>query len=421
MHVLDESHILLFLLQVSVLLALARTLGAVAKRLDMPAITGEIMAGIVLGPTIFGRIAPEIQTKLFPIEVIQNTMLETVSWLGVFFLLLASGFHVNVRQAFKSGYAAISIGIIGVLVPIFIGVLAFSQIDSSYYGKAANATTFTLFLAVACSITAISVVARALSDLKLSRSHEGSLAMSACAVNDLFGWLLFTVVMSISTQEHMQSDKLATTFLATLGFIAACLLVGTPIISFAARIVKRTGFTQAMGLQTLIMSIGLLCGAITQWLGIHAILGFFLAGTMVGSSSAVDEKMQISFSNTMHAVFVPLFFATIGLNIDFVTGMEIGITLLFFTVALFGKFIGAWIGARLGKLDNSRSILMGFVFTPGGAMEIVVGALALELKLIDQRVFVAIVFAALLSSILAGPAIGWWSKKVNLAHEPNQI
>jgi Kef-type K+ transport system membrane component KefB len=417
MHVLDESHILLFLLQVSVLLAVARTLGAFCEEVKIPALAGEIVAGVLLGPTVFGRFAPDAQQWLFPHETIQNTMLETVSWLGVFFLLLASGFHVNVREAFKSGYAAVSIGIIGVLVPIIIGVGAFSFLDKSYLGPAANNLSFVLFLSVAGSITAISVVARALGDLEIAKTSEGGLALSACAVNDLFGWLLFTVVISLASGTNVDSIQLATNFFATLGFVGLCLFIGSPVVHYAARKVRNMPFKDEMSLQTLIVSVGLLCGAITQWLGIHAILGFFLAGTMVGSAPAIGNRMQVSFSNTAHAIFVPLFFATIGLNIDFISGLELGITLLFTAVAIGGKFIGAWIGARIGKLNTTQSVLMGLVFTPGGAMEIVVGALALELELIDQRVFVAIVFAALISSITAGPLVGAWANKMNIANK----
>ena len=339
-------------------------------------------------------------------------MLETVSWLGVFFLLLASGFHVNFRKALQSGHAALSIGIIGVLVPIAFGVLAFWRVHESYFGPAANRVSFSLFLAVAASITAISVVARVLDDLNLTQTDDSNLALSACAVNDLFGWLLFTVVLSLASGNSVNNTQLATNFVITLCFVATCIIIGAPIINYAARFIQRTNLENAKALQTLIISVGLLCGAITQWLGIHAILGFFLAGTMVGSAKEVGKKMTKSFADTSHAIFVPIFFATIGLNLDFISGMELGITTLFMTVAIGGKFIGAWIGARLGKRNNSKSILMGLIFTPGGAMEIVVGALALEIKLIDQRTFVAIVFAALVSSIIAGPAVGTWIKKI---------
>lgn len=173
-------------------------------------------------------------------------MLETVSWLGVFFLLLASGFHVNVREAFKSGYAALSVGIIGVIIPILIGVFTFNFVDASYLGPAANKLSFNLFLSVAASITAISVVARALGDLGLAKNKNGGLALSACAVNDLFGWLLFTVVMSLATGSKVSTTQLVTNFLATLGFVAICIAVGAPIVNFAAKLVKKTSIKNEM-------------------------------------------------------------------------------------------------------------------------------------------------------------------------------
>ena len=158
MHYLDESHILLFLVQVLILLGAARTLSALCEEIHVPAIAGEILAGVLLGPTLLGRVAPSAYEALFPAETIQSTMLETVSWLGVFFLLLASGFHVDVGKALKQGKAAFFIGIVGVVVPILIGFPVFASVGEHYWGANANRVSFSLFLAVAASITAISVV-----------------------------------------------------------------------------------------------------------------------------------------------------------------------------------------------------------------------------------------------------------------------
>jgi len=405
MHILDESHILLFLLQLLVLLGAARTLGALCEEIRVPAIAGEILAGVLLGPTVFGRISADAQRTLFPADAAQGTMLETVSWLGVFFLLLASGFHVDVRRALREGRAALLVGIVGVLVPIAIGYPVFATFDASLWGAEANRLSFSLFLAVAASITAISVVARAISDLGLAGSEDGTLALSACAVNDVFGWFLFTIVLSVATASRVDTAGLVWTSLGIVAFVAVCLSIGSRVVGFAARVVLRTSLPQPAALMTLIVTVGLLCGAVTQWLGIHAILGFFLAGTMVGSSEEVPAALAKSLSATLHAVFVPVFFATLALHIDFVTGMDLGVTAIFTAVAVGGKLFGAWLGARLARLPNGRSVLLGLVFIPGGAMEIVVGALALELELISETVFVAIVFAALASSIVAGPLV----------------
>lgn len=403
MHVLDESHILLFLLQLLVLLGGARTLGAICEAMKVPAIAGEILAGVILGPTVLGRWTPGWQSALFPDDPAQTTMLETVSWLGVFFLLLASGFHVDIRQAARQGRAALSVGIVGVLVPLALGYPIFATMDAGLWGPAANQTTFALFLAIAGSITAISVVARAIADLGLSRTEEGTLALSACAVNDVAGWFLFTVVLSFATASQFDATELAWTSLGLVVFVTACIFFGSQALGLAARAVSRTSLPQPAATMTLVITAGLMCGAVTQWLGIHAILGFFLAGTMAGSAPGITEELRTSLSETLQSIFVPVFFATLGLHIDFVTGMELTTTALFTAVAVGGKFFGAWLGARMARQTNERAVLLGIIFVPGGAMEIVVGALAFELELIGEAVFVAIVFAALLSSILVGP------------------
>jgi len=416
MHYLSENHILLFLVQVLVLLGCARTLSVICEALKIPAIAGEILAGILLGPTLLGRISPSFQLWLFPDNEQQAIMLETVSWLGVFFLLLSSGFHVDVRQALRSGRSAVLIGIVGVLFPIAVGYPVFRTLDPSYWGSNATELSFALFLSIAGSITAISVVARALGDLEISKTPEASLALSACAINDIFGWFLFTIVMSlVSASSHtMSAVELTTTALSVVGFVVVSVTLGAKVLGAALKQVKATSLAQPAAAQTLIVSAGLLCGAITQWLGIHAILGFFLAGTMAGSAEGVSDEIRDSVSDTLHAIFVPLFFATLGLHIDFLVGLEFWPTAIFCAVAILGKFIGAWIGAQLGRESAQNSLLIGFIFIPGGAMEIVVATLALELQLIGQAIFVAIVFAALASSILAGPLIGWQARRMGI-------
>jgi len=414
MHYLNESHILLFLVQILVLLGCARTLSVVCESIKIPAIAGEMLAGILLGPTLLGRIAPSLQMWLFPIDEAQSIMLETVSWLGVFFLLLSSGFHVDIKQAFRSGRAAMLIGIVGVLFPIAIGYPVFRTFDSIYWGAAATELSFALFLSIAGSITAISVVARVLGDLKINKTSEGSLALSACAINDVFGWFLFIVIISLVTPDSVSAVEIVSTAFGIVGFVVISSVFGSKMLSLAQRCVESTSLTQPAASQTLIVSLGLLCGAITQWLGIHAILGFFLAGTIAGSAKNVSEKLLNNLSDTLHAIFVPLFFATLGLKIDFLLGMSLWPTFVFCTVAILGKFIGAWLGARLGKQSPQASVLIGFTFIPGGAMEIVVATLALELQLIGQTIFVAIVFAALASSILAGPLIGIQKRRMKI-------
>ena len=413
MHYLDESHLQLFLVQLSLLLAVARTLGVACQRIKIPALAGEILTGVILGPTLLGRIDPAVQQALFPQEVIQAAMLDTVSWLGVFFLLLSVGFEVDVSRAvFRQGKAALSVGIVGVLVPLAVGVAAFWFLDASYHGPQATRVGFTLFLAVAASITAISVIARVLRDLEIVKTDLGTLILSACAVNDVFGWILFTFVIALATGGSMDPLRALLALGGVIAFVAVCLSIGGYVLREAARRVKQTELPDTPALLTLITSVGLLCGLVTHSLGIHAILGFFLAGVMVGSiEEEISFEQRESLSDTVHAVFVPIFFATIGIKIDFLAHLELTITVVFTAVAVGGKLFGAWLGARLARVPPISSRVVGLAFTPGGAMEIVVGMLALELELVSQSAFVGIVFAALFSSVLVGPLLALYLRR----------
>lgn len=410
MHYLDESHIELFLLQLLLLLAVARTLGAACQHVRIPALAGELLTGILLGPTILGRVSPELQQALFPMEAVQVTMLDTVAWLGVFFLLLSVGFEVDISRAvLRRGKAALSIGVVGVLLPIVVGVGAFFSLDATYRGPNATQLGFTLFLAVAGSITAISVTARVLRDLSILRSDLGGLILSACAVNDVFGWVLFTFVVALATGGAMDPTGALKALAGVVAFVGFCLTLGSRLLCRAAAMVKRTDLPTTPALLTLVTSVGLFCGTATHALGIHAVLGFFVAGVMVGSvEREISEGEREKLSDTVHAVFVPIFFATIGVKIDFIAHLDWQIAALFVGVAIGGKFIGAWLGARVAGVPKRAAVAIGLAFTPGGAMEIVVGILALELGLVAQSTFVGIVFAALLSSVLVGPALAWF-------------
>jgi K+:H+ antiporter len=407
MHYLDESHISLFLIQVFILLVTAKILGALCQKRGIPALAGEILAGIVLGPTILGRTLPNLQTALFPRETIQFAMLDTVSWLGVLFLLLSTGFEVDISTVWKQGKASLSIGIVGVVIPLLIGCLVFFWFPASYWGPNSSHVVFTLFMATAASITAISIVARLLHDMDILKSDVGSVSLSACAVNDVLGWVVFTVVLAVAEQSEVNAEALLKILFEILLFGALCMTVGGKVVGALTTKIKDSSLPQPSAMLTFIACLGVFCGAVTDWIGIHAILGFFLAGIMAGNTSEISEHTRDTLSHTIHAIFVPLFFASIGIKVDFLTGADLLPLVIFTAVALGGKFIGAWVGARMASMSKPDALSVGITFMPGGAMEIVVAMLALELGLITEGVFVAIVFAALLSSVIAGPLLAW--------------
>lgn len=406
-HYLNEQNILIFLLQILVLLGVAKILGQLFQRFGWPALAGEILTGILLGPTILGRALPGFEEALFPRELVQQTMLDTVSWFGVLFLLLATGFEVSLKAVWKQGKASLTIGVVGVIIPVVIGCAVFVWLPKTYWGDSANHLTFTLFLATAASISAIAVIAKLLHDLEILKSDLGLTILSGFAVNDIFGWLIFTVVLGMAGSAGADIETTVRIIFEFLLFATVCLTIGSRVVGSIVKHLKQTSLPQTATILTFITCLAVLCGAITQWVGIHAILGFFLAGIVAGDTPEISERTREIISQMVHAVFVPIFFATIGIKIDFVTNINILLVVVFTVVAVGGKFVGAWIAARMVRFSKADALSIGSAFIPGGAMEIVVGMLALELKIVGTEVFVAIVFAALLSSIVVGPLLAW--------------
>ncbi|MBA7609040.1 Na(+)/H(+)-K(+) antiporter GerN [subsurface metagenome] len=209
MSFLSEHNILIFLLQLTVLLLAARTVGELFRKLKQPALVGEILVGIIFGPTIFGRFLPGIEAFFFPADPIQHSMLETISWLGVFFLLLTTGFEVNITAAWKQRRSALSIGIIGVVIPMVLGIGLAFLLPDKYIVDPGRKLIFAMFLGTAVAISAMAVIARVLHDLDILKSDIGLTIISAVTVNDVLGWVAFTIVLGLATQQPHPGTKVS--------------------------------------------------------------------------------------------------------------------------------------------------------------------------------------------------------------------
>jgi Kef-type K+ transport system membrane component KefB/mannitol/fructose-specific phosphotransferase system IIA component (Ntr-type) len=403
MHYINEQNIFLFLLQFLLLLGLARGLGEVFRRWKQPAITAEILVGVLLGPTVLGRLLPAVQQWLFPTDAVQQNMLDTIGWLGVLFLLLETGLEVDFSSAWRQRGDALKIALTGVVVPLAIGFVGSVVLPSHYLADPNHRIIFALFLATAMAISAMPVAARVLHDLNLSKTDLGFLVMSAMSVNDIIGWLLVTLTLGFFTQTSPEVAKVFILFAATIGFAVLCLTVGRSLANLAIFEIKRRELPQPGTALTFIALLGVLCGAVTQWIGIHALFGFFLAGIMAGEAKGLSERTRQIVAQMVYALLVPIFFAGIGLKIDFVAHFDPLLVAFVTVLSIGGKYLGAWLGVRLTKLPPSNRHPIAIAHIPGGAMEIIIGLLALQYGLITQTVFVALVFGVVCSSVILGP------------------
>ena len=406
-HYLSEHHFLIFLLQILLLLVMARGLGEVFRHWGHPSVVGEILVGLLLGPTLLGRLSPELYQTLFPPDPIQYTMLETVSWFGVLLLLLETGLEIDVSAAWQQRGTALRIGIIGVIVPLAVGFLLSLLLPDHYLAIPDQRVTFALFLGTTMAISAMVIIARVLHDLDLVKSDLGLLTLCGYAVNDILAWVILSLVFATAAAASLSVGSVILLLGTAVGFTAFCLSLGLRIVDQSLTgLVKRLPHQPGIVL-TFVCCLGLLCGAVTQWIGLTALLGFFLAGIMAGDAGALSERVRQILTQMVHAIFVPLYFATIAIQIDFFAQFDAFLVLFVTVVSIVGKYFGAWLGAQQAGLPPVDRVSIGIAFTPSGVTGIVVAAVAVEHQIITIPVFVSIVLSAIISSLIVGPWLMW--------------
>ena len=410
MFTLTERQILIFLLELLVLLGLARILGELFRRWGQPVVVAELLVGVVFGPTVLGRVAPGVYAALFPHDMVQSAMLETVSWVGVLFLLLANGQDVDISVAWKQRKDSLTIALSDVIIPIILGMGAALLIPARFMVESQNRLLFAAFVGTALTISALPVALRALHDLNILKSDMGLLIVSALTINDVLGWVLFTIILGLGTGK-VNPVYIGGVLAATVGFAAFCLLIGRRFVDSALTKLKQSDLPQPGSSLTFAVLLGLVCGAVTQLIGIHALFGFFLAGIMVGDSPAMSERTREIIDQMVYSIFVPLFFVGIGLKVDFLAGANVPLMVGLTIVGIGGRFLGAYVGALGTNVVRSDRVPIAIAHTPGGAMEIVIGLVAYEARIISGPIFVAIVFVAVSSSLLVGPWLAWALKR----------
>jgi mannitol/fructose-specific phosphotransferase system IIA component (Ntr-type) len=266
---------------------------------------------------------------------------------------------------------------------------------------------FALFMAAVMTVSALPVTARILQNFNLYKTDLGFLIMSALTVNDILGWVAFTLILGFFTSSEVNFMNATVIILATTGFTFLCLSYGRLFTNKVISGIQKVKLPEPGSSLTFIVLLGLACGTMTALIGINALFGFFIAGIMAGEARALSEKTRQVISQMVYSIFVPLFFATIGLNLDVLKNFDFMIAAFVFTVGTVGRFAGAWVGVLFTKQPRSNILLISLSHVAGGEMQIVVSMIALHAGLITQTVFVSIIFGTLASSVSLGPLIAY--------------
>ncbi|HEY9049671.1 MAG TPA: cation:proton antiporter [Ohtaekwangia sp.] len=402
---LGHADVVHLLIQLGTMLIAGRMFAELARKFKQPAVVGEIIAGILLGPTILGMIQPEWFQALFPTPSGAGTVLSGMVQVAVVMLLFIAGLEVDLHIVWQQGRQAISTSLFGLVIPFMFGFV-FPYLFPEFFGIADTHArlTFALFMGTAMAISALPVIVRILMDLNMFRSRMGLLVVASAMVDDVIGWMIFSVILGMIGKG---SDMpIWNTIILTLVFAASMLTVGRGLLNRLLPWVNRK-LAWPGGVLSLSLALCFFAAAFTEYIGIHAIFGAFIMGVALGDSEHFSERAKEIVHQFINNIFAPLFFVSIGLRVNFFTNFDLPLTCIIIFIAFTGKIAGAGLGTRLGGFSWKESLAAGFGLSARGAMEIILGLVALENGLINEKVFVSLVIMALVTSMTSGPMMRW--------------
>ena len=419
---MTEHQLFLFLLEVSILFLAARIGGEIAARIGIPLHVGELVVGMLLGPSLLGWLWPGGFEALFPSDPLQRSLLEIFSWTGIIFLVLLAGLETRLGILRQARRAVLGGWIGGFGLPLVAGFALGMLFPPTLIPPTIERPVFALFLATAMSISAIPVIARILMDLNLYRTRVGMIILSTAIADDTIGWIVLSVVAGLAT-GGLETWAVVRTLALTFGFVAISLTVGRPAVRKIMGLSRRLRAPYAD--LALMMLLLLAAGAVTQAIGVHMVLGAFVAAILIGRYRRLDPATHESVRRVGMGFFVPFFFAYTGSRVDLTTlrGSALAFAAVAVGVACLGKILGRGIGTRLGGLPFWEAAAVGFGSNARGAMELVIAAIGLSIGVLNGASYAIIVLIAIITTVMAAPTLKFCMDRAGpeAAREPEPI
>ncbi len=404
MEPLSETALARLLLQLVLLLLVSRGLGELMRRVGQPPVIGELAGGILLGPTLFARWFPEAHQWLFPGAGLQHNLLQTVGFLGLLFLLLLSGMEIDTRVLRRLGRPTAFITIADFILPFALGMWVGWLAPAQFVGAKGSRVILMLFLGTGLAITALPVIAKILIDLGAIRRNVGITIMGAAMTEDLVGWTLLFVIVRLAEEGGLHLRTVLEIGLGVGFFLAVAYFWGRPLLRFLVRWVDRHIRLEYATL-TAIALFTFTYAATTQWLGIHAVFGAFLAGVTVARSPELRPQTRETIREFSLGILTPVFFCIVGLQVDFAAVENWHFFWIFLLLAVAGKVIGSLAGGALGGLRWMESLTIGIGMNARGAMELVLAVVGFSQGLISRELFSIIVLLAMATSLMTPPLL----------------
>jgi Kef-type K+ transport system membrane component KefB/nucleotide-binding universal stress UspA family protein len=417
---MDPNHTMaIFAAELILLLFAGRLLGEGMSRIGQPAIFGQLLAGVLLGPSVFGAVLPGPQHAVFPGTPALKSMIDALSHIGVLLLLLLTGMETNLALVKRKRRAVISTSVFGIAVPFVCGVaLAFNLPAALIPSPSARLVT-ALFLGTALSISSVKIVAMVLMEVGAIRRDLGQLILATAILDDTIAWVMIAVIAGMAAHGSVSLSGVTTSLAGTLLFLGVSLTIGRRVV---AQIIRWTNdnLTIEVPVITAILLVMLSMALTTELIGVHTALGAFVAGVLVGQSPILTEHIEAELRGFILAFFSPVFFAVAGLGMDLRSLMNptlLGLTLAMILVATIGKFLGALAGGRVGGLTGRESLALATGLNARGSTEVIIASIGLSMGVLSQDLYTMIVAMAVVTTLAMPPTLRWMLARVPVGED----
>jgi K+:H+ antiporter len=396
------------------LIVAGRLLGEVMNRIGQPSVLGQLLAGILLGPSALGLIIPDFQHWLFGSS--QNvSMLNAISQVGILLLLLLTGMETDLKLVRRVGRAAISISATGVAVPLFSGIALGWLLPDSLLPNPDKRLLTSLFLGTALAISSIKIVGVVVREMKFERRNLGQIIVASAILEDTIGLIIIALTFSLASAGHIDLVSVAWSLIGTALFLVASFTLGRRLVSFLIRWTN-DNFESDFPVITTILVIMIAMALTTHFIGVHTVLGAFMAGVLIGESPILTKYIDAQLRGLILAFFMPVFFGMAGLSTDLTILADPSVLLLslgMIAVASLGKFAGAFLGGEIGGLTRREAIAVGCGMNARGSTEIIVATIGLSLGALSETLYTMIVTMAVTTTMAMPPMLRW-----SLSHVP---
>lgn len=412
----------LFIAQLALLLLVGRLMGEAVQRIGQPSVMGQLIGGLLLGPSFFGLLWPSAQHAIFPADPVQKGMLDAVSELGVLMLLLLTGMETDLQMVRRLGRAAIAVALAGVAIPFACGFALGEMLPAQYLPKPDARLVTAIFLGTALSISSVKIVAMVVREMNFMRRDLGQIIVASAILEDTIGWVIIAVAFGLAAAGTIDVWSVSRAVVGTALFMVASFTVGRPIVFRLIRWAN-DNFKSDFPVITTILIIMAAMALTTQLIGVNTVLGAFVAGILIGESPILTRHIDEELRGLIVALFMPVFFGLSGLNADLTILRSPDLALLavgLIVIASIGKFLGAFIGGTIGGLSRAESLALGCGMNARGSTEVIVATLGLSAGLLSQNLFTLIVTMAIVTTT-AMPAMLRWSLKRLPLHKKERL